>query len=79
MTRVARTSSNLPDPTRPDPTVGPMLVLFIKFSYSVNYISASRCTVYITSIRTVYRLEMQLSFRLSLFLSLSLSRYMFRQ
>jgi hypothetical protein len=45
----------------------------------LSYISASHCTVSVTSICTVYRLEMQLSFCLSLFLSLSLSRYMFRQ
>jgi hypothetical protein len=40
----------------------------------------TRANIYVlTSIYTVYRLEMQLRFLLSLFLTLSLSRYMFRQ
>jgi hypothetical protein len=51
---------------------------FTLFTYG-SYISASHCTVYVTSIYIVYRLEMQLSFCLSLFFTLSLSRYMFRQ
>jgi hypothetical protein len=44
-----------------------LLILNMWHFSKISYISASRCTVYVTSIYTVYRLGMQLSFCLSLF------------